>query len=71
MRVTRLFEDPGHAERFDGLRQSQFVELLAKHKVLLVQSDDGSDPLTVEDFARFAEGLQLQHYEYVGGAGKD
>lgn len=36
-----------------------------------MQSDEGSDPLSVEDFAGFTEGLELKKYEYVGGAGEN
>lgn len=71
MRITRLLEESS-AETHATLNQEQFVALVAKHKALLLQSDDdeGSGPLSVNDFAKFMEGLQLQHYEYVGGAGE-
>lgn len=71
MRITRLLEESS-AETHATLNQEQFVALVAKHKALLLQSDDdeGSGPLSVDDFAKFMEGLQLQHYEYVGGAGE-
>ena len=73
MRITRLLElEETSAETHATLNQEQFVALVAKHKALLLQSDDdeGSGPLSVDDFAKFMEGLQLQHYEYVGGAGE-
>lgn len=69
MRITRLLEESS-AETHATLNQEQFVALVAKHKALLLQSDEGSGPLSVDDFAKFMEGLQLQHYEYVGGAGE-
>ncbi len=71
MRITRLLElEETSAETHATLNQEQFVALVAKHKALLLQSDEGSGPLSVDDFAKFMEGLQLQHYEYVGGAGE-
>lgn len=70
MRVTRLLENPASAESFSSIGQGQFVSLLAKHKALLLQSDEVSDPLTVEGFAEFMEGLKLEKYEYLGGAGE-
>ena len=69
MRVTRLLEGAS-SEIHASLNQEQFVSLVAKHKALLLQCDEGSDPLSADDFAQFMEGLQLQHYEYVGGAGE-
>ncbi|KAL9191207.1 hypothetical protein ACHAXT_000913 [Thalassiosira profunda] len=68
MRVTRILERPHRGESYGDISQGQFVSLLAQHKALLLQKDEGSDPLSVDDFARFAEGLSLKHYEYVGGA---
>jgi hypothetical protein len=70
MRVTRLLEDPTRTEHFGIICQERFVSLLAKHKALLLQSDEGSDPPTVEDFAGFMEGLKLEKCEYLGGAGE-
>lgn len=70
MRVTRLLEDPTSADNVGSIGQEQFVSLLAKHKALLLQSDEGSDPPTVEEFAGFMEGLKLEKYEYLGGAGE-
>ena len=52
------------------LSQDTFVELLARHKALLLRSDEDQDPWSVDDFAQTIEGLQLARYEYVGGAGK-
>jgi len=69
MRVTRLLEGAS-SETHATISQDQFVSLVAKHKALLLQCDEGSDPLSVDDFAEFMESLQLQHYEYVGGAGE-
>ncbi len=69
MRITRLLEG-SIPETHATLNQEQFVALVAKHKALLLQCDEGSDPLSVDDFAQLMEGLQLQHYEYVGGAGE-
>ena len=70
MRVTRLLEDPTSTENLGSIGQEQFVSLLAKHKALLLQSDEGFDPPNVEDFAGFMEGLKLEKYEYLGGAGE-
>ena len=70
MRATRLLEYPANGESFSSIGQEQFVSLLAKHKALLLQSDEGSDPLTVDEFAEFMEGLKLEKYEYLGGAGE-
>ena len=70
MRVTRLLEDPTSTDNVGSIGQEQFVSLLAKHKALLLQSDEGSDPPTVEEFAGFMEGLKLEKYEYLGGAGE-
>ena len=68
MRVTRILESPSRADSYGQIGQGQFVSLLAKHKALLLQSDEGTDPLSVEEFAKFTEGLSLNKYEYVGGA---
>jgi len=68
MRATRLLENRTSAENFSSIGQEQLVLLLAKHKALLLQSDEGSDPLTVEEFAEFLEGLKLEKYDYLGGA---
>lgn len=68
MRVTRILEGQTEGEDHGDISQGQFVSLLAKHKALLLQSGDGSQPLSVEEFARFTEGLRLKKYEYVGGA---
>jgi hypothetical protein len=70
MRATRLLEYPASAESFSSIGQEQFVLLIAKHKALLLQSDEGCDPLTVDEFAEFMEGLKLEKYEYLGGAGE-
>ncbi len=70
MRATRLLENRTSAENFSSIGQEQLVLLLAKHKALLLQSDEGSDPLTVEEFAEFLEGLKLEKYDYLGGAGE-
>lgn len=70
MRVTRIFEDlQGHESR-SSLSQDDFVGLLAKHKALLLRSDEGQVPFNVEEFAETIGGLRLSKYEYVGGAGK-
>lgn len=68
MRVTRLLEDLNTTDNCGTISQEQFVALLAKHKAVLLQSDEGSDPHTVEEFAEFMEGLKLEKYEYLGGA---
>jgi len=70
MRITRIFEDIQGHESQSGLSQDTFVELLARHKALLLRSDEDQDPWSVDDFAQTIEGLQLARYEYVGGAGK-
>ncbi|KAL7484753.1 hypothetical protein ACHAW6_010367 [Cyclotella cf. meneghiniana] len=67
MKLTRLFEST-ESETINSLSQEVFVELAAKHKALLLQSDDGTEPFSVEDFAQLTENLSLQYYEYVGGA---
>ncbi|KAL3772242.1 hypothetical protein ACHAWO_012640 [Cyclotella atomus] len=67
MKVTRLFETD-QAQSVESITQEIFIEMSAKHKALLLQADDGNEPFTLDDFATFAEGLGLTHYEYVGGA---
>ena len=67
MRVTRIFETE-KSENINDINQKSFVALVAKHKALLLQADEGRVPFSVNDFARFTEGLQLEKYEYVGGA---
>lgn len=69
MKITRIFEDLQGCESAGNLSQDSFVELLARHKALLLRNDDG-DPWDVNDFAKTIESLQLARYEYVGGAGK-
>lgn len=71
MKVTRIFEDLQGHESLGSLSQDSIVELLAKHKALLLRSDDDQDPLSVDEFAKTIENLQLEQYEYVGGAGKN
>ncbi|KAL7542677.1 hypothetical protein ACHAXR_012203 [Thalassiosira sp. AJA248-18] len=70
MRVTRILEveDPDKGDYYGKISQSAFVQLLANHKALLLQNNKGSDPLSIEEFAQFTEGLNLEKYEYVGGA---
>jgi hypothetical protein len=70
MRITRIFEDLQGHESHSSLSQDNFVELLARHKALLLRSDQDEDPWNVDDFAQTIEGLKLTRYEYVGGAGK-
>lgn len=62
MKLTRLFEST-ESETINSLSQEVFVELAAKHKALLLQSDDGTEPFSVEDFAQLTENLSLQYYE--------
>lgn len=71
MRITRIFEDLQGHESHDSLSQDTFVELLARHKALLLKSDNDNDPWSSDDFARFVESLGLTRYEYVGGAGRN
>lgn len=61
MRITRLFESSTASS--ENITQERFVEIVAKHKALLLQSDEGSDPFSFEDFANFTEGLRLEKYE--------
>ena len=68
---TRLLEDMDERVPISGksLDQSTFVKLLAKHKALLIRSDDeDSPPLDVNGFGGFLSNLNLEHYPYVGGA---
>jgi hypothetical protein len=62
MKLTRLFEST-ESESISSLSQETFVELAAKHKALLLQSDDGTEPFSVEDFAQLTESLSLRYYE--------
>lgn len=62
MKLTRLFETT-EAETVASINQETFIELSAKHKALLLQSDDETLPFSVDDFASFAESLGLSHYE--------
>lgn len=71
MRVTRIFEDLQGHESHSNLGQDDFVGLLAKHKALLLRSDEDQNPFNVDEFAETIEGLRLSKYEYVGGAGKE
>mmetsp|Transcript_2844 Transcript_2844/g.5850 ORF Transcript_2844/g.5850 Transcript_2844/m.5850 type:complete len:165 (-) Transcript_2844:818-1312(-) len=68
MRITRIFENTEYSESVDSLGRREFITLAAKHKALLLQSDDGSNPFSVDEFASLTESLQLEKYEYVGGA---
>ena len=71
MRISRIFEDlKGHESHHGSLSQDNFVELLARHKALLLRSDTDQEPWNVDDFAQTIESLNLERYEYVGGAGK-
>lgn len=70
MRVTRIFEDLQGHDSYGSLSQKEFVKLLARHKALLVRSDNDQASWSCDDFANFVEGLGLTKYEYVGGAGK-
>lgn len=66
---SRLFENVNEREPLGtSFDQNQFIELLSKHKALLVQSKDGEDPLSVNEFGKIIYDLGLQHYPYVGGA---
>jgi len=69
MRISRIFEDLEGHERYSSLVSQDFIELLARHKALLLRSDDDEHPWNVDDFAQLIEGLKLTRYEYVGGAG--
>jgi len=70
MRLTRLFEQPyTESTTIEGdLHQDEFVNLLAKHKALLLRSDNDESPYNVNDFARIIQTLNLEEYEYIGGA---
>jgi len=68
MRVTRIFEDLQGHESHSNLGQDDFVGLLAKHKALLLRSDEDQNPFNVDEFAEIIEDLRLSKYEYVGGA---
>lgn len=70
MRVTRIFEDLQGHDSYGSLSQEEFVKLLARHKALLVRSDNDQASWSCDDFANFVGGLCLTRYEYVGGAGK-
>ena len=70
MRISRIFEDLKGHESHGSLSQDNFVELLARHKALLLRSDTDQEPWNVDDFAQTIESLNLERYEYVGGAGK-
>lgn len=69
MKYTRLFENIDERVPIDNgkLSQTEFVELLAKHKALLIRPDDG-EHVSVDDFASFMSNLDLESYPYVGGA---
>ena len=70
MRFTRLFEQAfTESTTIQGdLNQDTFVDLLAKHKAILLRSDEDETPYTVHDFARIIQTLKLDEYEYIGGA---
>mmetsp|Transcript_48107 Transcript_48107/g.145300 ORF Transcript_48107/g.145300 Transcript_48107/m.145300 type:complete len:650 (-) Transcript_48107:424-2373(-) len=70
MRFTRLFEDIDSSESLPSrsLDQGKFVELLAKHKALLLRADENEEPLSVNDFGDLVASLRLKKYPYVGGA---
>lgn len=59
-------ESPAQTE--DGMKPRTFVDLMDRHKALLIQAADGSSPLTPDDFGQFVVDLQLDRYPYVGGA---
>lgn len=62
MKVTRLFETTT-PENLESIDQATFIELAAKHKALLLQSNNDDEPFSVEQFAEFAQSLNLEHYE--------
>jgi hypothetical protein len=62
MKVTRLFETTT-PENLESIDQATFIELAAKHKALLLQSNNDDEPFSVEQFAEFAHSLNLEHYE--------
>ncbi len=68
MKYTRLFENIDERVPINGkLSQDDFVELLAKHKALLIRPDE-NESISVDDFASFMSNLDLEAYPYVGGA---
>lgn len=68
MKYTRLFENIDERVPINGkLSQDDFIELLAKHKALLIRPDENEN-VSVEDFASFMSHLDLEAYPYVGGA---
>jgi hypothetical protein len=66
--------DAGSPKSFtvNDLQPRQFVDLLDRHKALILSnansSSGGVPPLTAEDFGDFLVSLQLEYYPYIGGA---
>lgn len=70
MRYTRLFENLNgstHIESKD-FNQGKLIQLLAKHKAILIQRDENENPMTTNDFGNFIASFHLEKYPYVGGA---
>ena len=68
MKYARLFEDINERIPIEGsFDQKTFIELLAKHKALLIRPDENEE-VTVDDFGSFMVNLNLEPYPYVGGA---
>ena len=69
MKFSRIFENLNESTNVaGGLRQETFLDLIAKHKALLIQNSEGKAPFTVNDFGNFISGLGLGAYKYFGGA---
>jgi hypothetical protein len=61
---------PSFSMNRSEMTPTRFVELMNQHKALIISaaSDEGEEPLTVEDLGSFLVDLQLEHYPYIGGA---
>ena len=70
MNATPLLEpSPGGTMSFtiDDLQPRTFVDLLDRHKALILQSAS-NEPWTTDDFGDILSNLQLEYYPYIGGA---
>jgi len=70
LRITRLFENLNEYTNVESetFTQEKFIELLAKHKGLLIRFHEDEPPMSVNDFGSFIAAFELENYPYVGGA---
>ena len=68
LEATPLLEPGSKAFQLNDLQPRKFVDLLDQHKALIIQSQNGEQPLSADDFGDFLVNLELESYPYIGGA---